>query len=65
MREFIHNCSSHFPSGLSLSIFYVMLYIGMDYSQGYTVTQLTEALLYKLKGCRFDSRRSHWNLSLT
>jgi hypothetical protein len=29
------------------------------------VVQLVEALRYKLEGCGFDSRWSHWNFSLT
>ena len=32
---------------------------------GYMVAQLVEALRYKPKGCGFDSRRSHWNFSVT
>jgi len=32
---------------------------------GHEVTQLVEALCYKLEGQRFDSRWCHWNFSLT
>jgi hypothetical protein len=32
---------------------------------GHAVAQLVEALRYKPAGRRFDSRRSHWNFSLT
>jgi hypothetical protein len=32
---------------------------------GHTQTQLVKALRYKPEGHRFDSRRCHWNFSLT
>ena len=32
---------------------------------GHAVAQLVEALRYKPEGPRFDSRRNHWNFSLT
>jgi len=32
---------------------------------GHTVAQLVEALRYKPEGRGFDSRRCHWNFSLT
>jgi hypothetical protein len=32
---------------------------------GYAVEHLVEALRYKPEGRRFDSRRSHWNFSVT
>ena len=33
--------------------------------RGYAVAQLVEALRYKQEGRGFDSRRCHWNFSLT
>ena len=35
------------------------------YNVGYAVVQLFEALHYKTEGRGFDSRRCHWNFSLT
>jgi len=32
---------------------------------GHAVSQLVEALRYKLEGHEFDSRWCHWNFSLT
>jgi hypothetical protein len=32
---------------------------------GHALAQLVEALRYKLKGRGIDSRRCHWNFSLT
>ena len=53
-----------FPLGdvcLPLSQFYTAYRNKM----GYAVTQLAEALRYKLEGRGFDSRCCHWNFSLT
>jgi hypothetical protein len=36
-----------------------------NYTTGYAVAQLVEALRYEPKGRRFDSRWSHWNFSVT
>jgi hypothetical protein len=36
----------------------------LTFSRGYVVAQMVEALLYKVKGHRFDSHWSYWNLSL-
>jgi hypothetical protein len=35
------------------------------YPMGHAVAQLVETLHYKPEGRRFDSRRYHWNFSLT
>jgi len=46
----IFSCSFVWPNALYL---------------GHAVGQLVEALRYKREGCGFDSRRCHWNFSLT
>jgi len=41
-----------------------MVLYTLTFSRKYVVTQLVEALFYKVEGHRFDSHWGHWNLSL-
>ena len=52
--------SCRFPLGGHLLSFWVI-----PVNPGYAVAQLVEALRYKPEGLGFDSRRSHWNFSVT
>jgi len=47
-----------------LSLVYT-IYMCVCVGGGHAVTQLVEALRYKLEGHAFDSRLCHWNFSLT
>jgi hypothetical protein len=47
------------------SLYASKLFTILIHKMGHAVAQLVEALCYKPKGRGFDSRRSHWNFSVT
>jgi len=49
----------------SVHVLLLVVYGWLPMYQGDVVTQVVEALCYKLEGHRFNSRWCYWNLSLT